>query len=204
MAFIVPIEKRRIETGQRFGRLCVLGVPFYVIRQTVVCECECGSVGLFPVVNLLRKNTQRCAGCRGETHGMSRTAAYRTWCHMLERCSNPNCKDYPDYGGRGVVVCNRWRLAFENFIEDMGPRPNGTSIDRIDNSKGYSPDNCRWAGTVAQARNKRNNRWVTINGVRKMARDWCQEFRMSRFTFYKRLKDGMSDVEALTTPKYRY
>jgi hypothetical protein len=87
-------------------------------------------------------------------HGRAKTALYAVWKTMRQRCVNPNCVDYPDYGGRGINVCARWD-DFSAFAEDMGDRPEGASIDRIDNTRGYEPNNCRWATHAQQAQNRR-------------------------------------------------
>jgi hypothetical protein len=97
---------------------------------------------------------------------MSRTPTNSTWQHIIQRCTNPAAKEYKDYGGRGITICSRW-LDFKNFLEDMGLKPKGTSIDRIDNNSGYFKDNCRWATPEVQARNRRtykNNR-TSITGI---------------------------------------
>ena len=87
-------------------------------------------------------------------HGMSRTGMYKAWTQMLQRCNNPNTKEFPAYGGAGIRVCERW-YDFENFLADMGARPEGTSLDRIDGTRGYEPGNCRWATAKEQLANRR-------------------------------------------------
>lgn len=93
---------------------------------------------------------------------------YHVWRSMRDRCRNPNFKQFADYGGRGITICDRWN-SFAAFVEDMGPRPDGYTLDRIDNDKGYGPDNCRWASHKEQQRNRRVNVYVTVDGVRHLA-----------------------------------
>lgn len=119
---------------------------------------------------------------------------YRVWCAIKDRCLNPNSKtSYPKYGGRGITICDRWRDSFEAFLEDMGERPEGTSIDRIDNNKGYEPGNCRWADKWTQSRNRRN---VTLDmqraeqirdllGIGACQRKIAKAFKIGRSTVSK-------------------
>ena len=131
--------------------------------------------------------------------GISKYSGYGSWKAMRERCLNQNSKDYPYYGGRGVTICKRWSDSV-NFAKDMGDKPFGCSLERIDNSKGYYPENCRWATPKEQGRNKRNNHCLNIAGVTKTVSQVWQEAEMKESTFYNRLLQGMSPEEALAKP----
>lgn len=121
------------------------------------------------------------------------------WRAMISRCTNVNNPNYFRYGGRGIKVCTRWVESFSAFVEDMGPRPEGMSIERIDNNCGYSPGNCRWATTKEQAINKRSTRWVEYDGKRMPISLWSKEVGIPQSTIHQRLK-RMSVKEALTKP----
>jgi hypothetical protein len=125
----------------------------------------------------------------------------RYWIHraMIRRCTDPSCKDWPEYGGRGITVCDRW-LSFANFLEDMGERPDGASIDRIDNSKGYSPDNCRWADAKQQSQNRRHVIQVYTLDGRLSLKAYCAEVGLSYGTVKKRLELGWTLEDAITKP----
>lgn len=117
---------------------------------------------------------------------------------MKNRCTNPNVESYPLYGGRGIVVCDRWEK-YSNFIADMGPSPSPEhTLDRIDNDGNYEPRNCRWANRREQGGNRRNNVRFTINGVTKTQTEWCEQYGVGVGTFRARLRRGLSPMDALT------
>ena len=128
---------------------------------------------------------------------MSNNKLYQTWIKMKARCHNHKSSSYHNYGGRGIKVCDRWLKSFENFYEDMGDRPEGMTLDRIDNDGDYSPENCRWATSSEQARNTRNTKWYTINGVEMCLTDWCKHYGIHITTVRSRLMRGETITEAL-------
>lgn len=144
-------------------------------------------------------------------HGQSRrktkrSPEYNTWRQMKHRCKNQS-KDFHRYGGRGIIVCDRWVNSFENFFADIGKRPSSNhSIERKNNDLGYSPDNCCWATGVEQTRNrggKRTNRMVTFNGMTMCVADASAFTGLPINTIHNRLNRGLSDEEACLTPRYR-
>jgi hypothetical protein len=119
---------------------------------------------------------------------------------MIRRCTDPQDKDYPTYGGRGISVCERWLSSVEAFLEDMGPRPPGMSLDRIDNNGNYEPGNCRWATSAEQARNTRSTKWLEHAGQVLPVVAWAEITGLPVDTLYGRLKRGWDAGRALTTP----
>lgn len=132
-------------------------------------------------------------------HGMCNTPEYSTWERIKNRCNNPNSADYPDYGGRGIKVCDRWRKSFLAFYSDMGNKPiPNYSLDRINNNGNYEPSNCRWATIQEQANNKRSNRVFTINGATKTLKQWSDELGLKYKTVHMRINSyGWSTERAL-------
>ncbi len=128
---------------------------------------------------------------------------YRTWGRMRSRCNNPRTLDWPLYGGRGIAVCARWD-SFANFLDDMGERPAGHSIDRIDGDGNYEPDNCRWATAKEQARNwKTRNRRLTFGGETLLLVEWAERIGLTRESLRDRIGSGWPLAKALTTPPMR-
>lgn len=127
---------------------------------------------------------------------------YQIWSGIKQRCLNTKHKNYPNYGGRGIGISKEWLNSFEKFLSDMGPRPGKTySIDRIDNSKGYSKENCRWATSEQQQQNTRLNVMITLGSATRSLSYWCKMFGMPHATASSRIKKmGMSPEAALTTP----
>ena len=170
-------------TGQRFGKLSVVDKIVPPKGRTLfVCVCDCGKQVTLNGSDLQSGNTKSC-GClrveksklsnlkHGATLNGKHTGAYRSWTTMKSRCYNEDNNRFYAYGGRGIAVCDRWLESFENFLADMGDRPDGCTIDRIDVNGNYDPENCRWATTSDQAKNQRKNVWYELDGQKMIQAD---------------------------------
>ncbi len=134
-------------------------------------------------------------------HGLTKSKIYSIWSVMKQRCYNKKDRRFKDYGGRGIFVCERWRNSFDNFLKDMGTPPTAKhSIDRIDNNKEYSPENCRWATRMEQMANFRRNRYVSFNGKTLHVAEWTRKLGFGERTIAARLNRGWTTEAALTTP----
>ena len=208
----MPITSELV--GQRFGRLTVLQqAPSWNGRRCYICLCDCGCVRIHPI-SRLRSGDMRSCGClnrevlatrklvHGDTWQGGSTPEYRAWLNMKGRCYNPKNASYRRYGGRGLTVIERWRNSFEAFLEDMGRRPSPQhSLDRIDNSLGYFPENCRWATAVVQKRNSGGIFRVNIGGKIVCLKEACDLHGVSYGLIRNRVRRGWPSEKALATPK---
>lgn len=171
--------KHKDITGLRSGRLVAVR---YLGNSVWECRCDCGGTKNLPLTTIQRQASTSC-GCRHKltTHGMTQSATYQSWSHMLQRCYNPNARQYKWYGALGISVTERWK-SFELFLEDMGIRPKGYSLDRIDPNKGYSPENCRWAPTTTGR--KRNTPMIEGQTIS----EYAAQHGLKYHTAYARLR----------------
>jgi hypothetical protein len=140
---------------------------------------------------------------RNSKHGMTGTPEYHSWVGMIQRCHNPKATGYHNYGARGISVCERWRNSFSSFHDDMGPRPPGTSLDRINNNGNYEPGNCRWTTASEQKRNSRTARHLTFRGETKTIAAWAEIVGISRLLIRKRIAAGWDTPSALTRQSHK-
>lgn len=183
--------------GQRFGRLVVevdAGRTENRKRRWI-CRCDCGGTTATTTGDLRAGTTASCGclqrertGDANRVHGGSASSAYASWKSMWARCSDPRTSGWEYYGGRGITVCDRWR-DFTAFLEDMGARPDGCSLDRIDSGGDYNQANCRWATRIEQASNRRNSRYVLLDGERLTVAEAARRIGVDRATLGRRARE---------------
>jgi len=179
--------------GKEFGMLQVLD-SFTRDKYggiMVNCRCKCGAEGFHRWVHLKSGHTKSC-GCARNNSGNSKNKLFGVWYAMKYRCGDPNHKSYPDYGGRGIKVCEEWMHDFESFQDwaIQNGYKEGLTIDRKDNDKGYSPMNCRWITNAQQQRNKRTNIRITIYGETHILKEWAEIWGLNYGTVKNRYRKG--------------
>lgn len=196
-------------TGQVFGRLTVYGPAKKAGTKTQwACICKCGVQAIVRSELLRSGRTQSCGCLRSEIlsiiktkHGKSHSPEWVAYCGMMARCGNHKHDHFQYYGGRGIKVCARWQESFSNFYADMGSRPDGYSIDRMDVNGDYEPSNCEWIPAEKQAQNKRNNHKITKDGKTFVIAQWARFLGIPASTISHRLKMGLQPVDALRAAK---
>lgn len=202
---------KRDLTGQRFGRLVVIGIDDRGTQKTYLyCQCDCGNVKSIRSDSLVSGAVKSCGCMKREQdktnltanhkHKMSRTRPYLIWQGMKGRCYNRHDARYDRYGGRGITVCKEWLNDFSAFYAwalENGYKDDLT-IDRIDNDKGYSPENCRWATIETQSRNRSSNIKITIGNATKTLTEWCEIFEVDFSTVHARYaRNGFKGIDDL-------
>jgi len=192
--------------GERYGRLTVAKFGGRRNRRSYwVCVCDCGAEVEIRADSIRSGSTTSC-GCAqkqavseaNSKHGMCESPEYIAWTQARYRCGKKDHPNYRNYGGRGISVCDRWQDSFDAFYADMGPRPSDKhSLERVDNDKGYSPENCKWATSKEQGNNKRSCRIIEHEGVSLNVTQWAQAVGMCRNTLTGRLNRGKSVDQAL-------
>lgn len=194
---VLRVERREF-VGRKFGRLTVISKLGSNKRRTVwLCICDCGTFASADR-NALNTGTKKSCGCwrhehgksrglQNKKHGMATSSTYKSWRAMRTRCLNPRDEHWENYGGRGITICKRWMDSFENFLSDMGIRPHGRTLDRININGNYEPENCRWSTPTEQSRNQRRNRVVSFNGETMCISAWGEKLGISHSAVTKRL-----------------
>jgi len=200
--------------GQRFGKLLVIADgPYFPSKKWRYSgskvKCDCGNEKFVRNSNLKRGLTRSC-GCVTRKHGFFAAnckigvpkagSTYHSWRNMMRRCYDPRNPSYLNYGGRGIRVCDQWRNDFKRFVNDVGDRPIGKTLDRIDNDKNYQPGNVRWATAKEQARHRRNNRVVVVEGIAAPVTQHCERYGIGSTKAYLRLDAGWTPDNAFLVP----
>jgi hypothetical protein len=212
---------KSIPSGTRFGRLVVQARTEKKRASSHeawwLCLCDCGGTKSVSSSGLKRGTVQSCGCLQAESnrikaaanvrHGYAKQSAaphirhtHRAWIALRQRCINPRTPAFGHYGGRGIDVCERWLQSFENFLADMGTRPDGLTLERLDNNKGYGPDNCKWGTRKEQSNNTRHNVKVEYNGVVLNLTQWAERTGIKFNTLKMRHTLGWSPERMLNDP----
>ena len=190
-------------TGQVFGRLTALSRIEKPGQSKWLCRCQCGNIKEVLAGHLKQKHTQSCGCLHKEVisahfakHKMKKTPEYNSWINMKQRCYNAKHPAFKSYGGRGIVVCDRWLDSFLSFYDDMGPKPGpGYSVDRINNDGNYEINNCRWATAKEQCRNMRTNTAVEYHGDKMCLAKAGEASGIPAYLLSQRVRAGWSNSD---------
>lgn len=196
--------------GNRYGRLLIKDYAGKNSQKKTqwLCICDCGVEKIISSADIKAEKIVSC-GChknesaskRFSTHKLCKSSEYSSWAAMINRCTNKKLRDYKNYGGRGIVVCDRWRDSFEDFLLDMGNKPSQKhSIDRIDVNGNYQKSNCRWADDFQQARNARSNIVIEFNNKKMVLSEAAEIYGINYGTLISRYRKGWTVDEMLTIP----
>lgn len=191
--------------GRRYGRWTVLSFSHKKPAGEIMwnCRCECGKERPVKAASLESGRSTSC-GCfhreQVSNHGMTGLPTFKSWESMKQRCLNPNATSHDRYGGRGITIHEAWINSFDQFLADMGERPEGTTLDRIDPDGNYEPSNCRWAGLKTQQRNRNVTPTLTHDGVTRTFAEWSELTGVSSKILSWRIKNGWGAEKTLTTP----
>ncbi len=196
------MKKLDITIGQKFNMLTIIEeLPIINHHRAFKCKCDCGNTKRVLLGHLVRSKIKSC-GCHRRTvltkHGMHNSREYSTWENMIQRCRNPKARKYYLYGGCGITVCESWNKSFQNFYQDMGLRPDNTSLDRIDSNKGYYKENCKWSTPLEQLVNVRTfTQYIKHNDITMTLENWLTKLNFDRELFKSRVLRGHSFKEVL-------
>lgn len=196
------MQKTKIDIGQKFNMLTVLEeLPSNLNGRMFKYRCECGTEKQISYSLLTRPTNKSCGCYRSKIrlkHGMWESREYSTWENMIQRCTNENSRKYYLYGGRGISVCERWLKSFADFYQDMGDRPENTTLDRIDGNKGYYKENCKWSNPREQLVNVRHFHQIVKHAEEKQTvEDWISQLGIDREDFKSRIIRGLGFKESL-------
>lgn len=196
-------------TGKKFSMLTVKGVNHKNEKGKYFwkCLCDCGKETIVLGNSLRSFNTKSCGCLKIDNpshfiHGFTGNPTYKIWAGMIQRCTDSNRVGYENYGGRYIKICEKW-LTFKGFYEEMGDRPQNTSLDRINNDGDYCKENCRWATRKEQNNNTRRNVNITYNGQTKTLSQWSEILKINYKVLFSRIRDYHWDIEKAFTEKVK-
>jgi hypothetical protein len=203
------LRKVKLKKGEMYGELTIIKevsprkTHNGKIKRMFLCKCSCGNYKEATFSDLRVGDTKSCGCLRNRDkviHGKTDQPTYKTWGAMKARCLNKNRDNYKYYGGKGIKICKEW-LKFKNFYKDMGDRPKGKTLDRIDNNKGYYKENCRWATRREQCNNRKTNHFLEMDSERLTIAQWSRKIDVKEGTLQSRVKKGWSVEKILIAKK---